>query len=152
MAANIDPIWTKTPKLATGNWTSSNTALTKNDGSATGVGTDIELVFTAGAEGSFVEKLRALPVASTAATATTATMLRVYVSTVNSGATTRDDTHLIAEIPCPAQTAGHATAGTYFQEIPIGMALESGQYLLVSMHHAAAANTSWQFLVVAGDY
>lgn len=152
MPANVDPIYAKQANNGRGNWTSSLTGNVKSDGAGAAIGTDMVKLFTAGANGAFVQKLRANPNASAAATATTATVLRIYISTVTSGATTRDNTFLWAEVACPAQTAAQTTTATYPLEIPLGFALEPNATILVSMHHAAAANTSWGFHVIGGDY
>jgi hypothetical protein len=146
-----DPQFSATPNVGQAVWLPATTANTKSDGTGT-IGTDMLKVLTAGASGSFVQKVRATPSASAASTATTATVLRLYVSTVSSGATTSANTTLVAEVACPAQTADVATSAVTPVEIPLGLALKSGQYLLASMHHAAAASTAWHLLGVAGDY
>lgn len=146
-----DPQFSATPVLGQAVWTSSTTANTKSDGTGT-IGTDMLKLVTAGASGTFVQKVRAVPSASAASTATTATVLRLYLSTIGSGATTRADTFPIAEVACPAQTADAPTGAVTPIEIPLGIAVPSGYYLHASMHHAAAANTSWAISAVAGDY
>lgn len=145
------PLWTGTPNIGQGVWTSSTTANTKSDGTGT-IGTDMLKILTAGGNGSFVNKVRLMPCASAAATATTATVARIYLSTVGSGSTARTDTNLIAEVPCPAQTADQTTTATNQIDIPLGFAIASGDYILFSMHHAAAANTSWSIVGFAGDF
>lgn len=152
MTANTAPIYTLTPQCTGSVWTSSSTANTKNDGTGT-IGTDILLAFTADAtNGSRVERLRFYPCASTASTATTATVLRVYVSTKTSGSTTRTDTFLFAEIACPSTTADQATVAINMVEIPMGFSLPAESTILWSMHHAAAANTSWSCVAMGGGY
>lgn len=151
MAANTSPIYTLTPNIGTATWSSSTTANTKNDGSGT-VGTDILLAFTAGANGSFIQKIRATLGGSVASTASTATVLRAYLSTVNSGSTTNANTFRLDEVACPQQTSDQPTVGTFAVEIPLGIAVPTNRYILVSMHHAAAANTVWQIEVIGGDY
>lgn len=152
MAANTSPIFSDSPNVSNGIWTSSLTANTKSDGTGT-IGTDMVLVFTANAtDGSFVNRIRFTPSASVAATATTASVIRVYYSTVGSGATARTNTFLIAEIAVPAQTADQTTTATNFYEIPLGFGMPAGSFLHFSMHHAAAANTSWQATCFGGNY
>jgi hypothetical protein len=151
MAANQSPIFTLTPKIGRKAWTSSTTANTKSDGAGT-IGTDILLVFTGGTNGSFLNRVRLSPYASAAGTATTPTVARLYLSTQTSSTTTAADTSLFAEAACPAQTADQATTATNFIEIPCGFYIPSTISLLVSMHHAAAANTGWQFIAFYGDY
>lgn len=152
MAANTAPIYTATAQCTGSVWTSSSTANTKNDGTGT-IGTDILLAFTADAtNGSRIERLRFYPCASAASTATTATVLRVYISTKTSGSTTRTDTFLFAEIACPATTADQATVAINMVEVPFGISLPASMTVLWSMHHAAAASTSWSCIAIGGAY
>ena len=99
-----------------------------------------------------MDRIRLAPAASVAATATTATVARFYISSVTSGATTNANTFLIAEVACPAQTADQTTTAISAIDIPLGFVLPAGWTLLMSMHHAAAANTSWGAVVFGGDY
>jgi hypothetical protein len=111
------------------------------------------LLYTADATyGGFIQKVRLTPQASVAATATTATMARFYISSVTSGATTNANTTLFGEYACVAQTADQTTSAVTSLEMPIGIAMKPGETLLVSMHHVAAANTSWGIFAVTGDY
>ena len=151
MAANTAPIFTEVPVVGAGIWTSSLTANTKSDGAGT-IATDMVLLFTAGADGAFINRIRMNPAASTAATATTASVARFYISTVASGATTRANTFQFAEVACPAQTADQTTTATSYIEIPCGFYIPTGYYIHFSMHHAAAANTSWGAIVFGGNY
>ncbi len=152
MPANIDPIYSKQGNASNiGVWTSSLTANTRSDGTGT-IGTDMLKIFTAGTNGAKIDRIKLFPAASVAATATTATVARFYTSTITSGATTRADTVPFAEIACPAQTTDQTTTAVVPLEIPCGFVLPAGQTILMSMHHAAAANTSWGATVWGGDY
>ena len=144
------PQFAATPKRNGCTWKNSTTANTKNDGTGT-IGTDILLAFTAGSSGSFVERIRLHPTGSTAATATTATVGRIYFSTQASGATTHDNTRLWQEVACPAQTTDQTTTATVPIDIPVGIRLAASDTVLFSMHHAAAANTAWEVTVIASD-
>lgn len=151
MSANTNPIFSITPNTGMVSWTNSTTANTKSDGTGT-IGTDILKVFTAGANGAFVEKIRLVPNGSTASTATTATVGRVYRSTKASGSTTNADTFRWDEVPLPSQVVDVATSSTNIIEIPLGFGLAPNETILISMHHAAAANTSWAWHCIGGDY
>jgi uncharacterized protein with beta-barrel porin domain len=151
MAAGTAPIFSNVPAIGTAIWLPANTANTKSDGTGT-IGTDILLLETAGTNGSFLNKIRFSPCSSVAATATTASVIRVYLSTQSSGATTNANTSLIAEIAAPAQTADQTTTATNYLEVPLGFAIPSTISVLFSMHHAAAANTSWKGVIFSGDY
>ena len=152
MAVNNDPILAGKGNTGSVAWLSSTTANTKSDGTGT-IGTDNLKAFTADSTyGAFVQKVRLNPQGSTAATATTATVARIYLSSQTTGSTTNTNTFLWAEVACPAQTTDQTTTATSPIEIPLGFALPAGWTILVSMHHAAAANTSWSFTVIGGDY
>lgn len=151
MAANQAPIYTLTPKRGKAVWLPATTANTKSDGTGT-IGTDMLLVATAGANGSFLQKVRLHPSASTAATATTATVGRIYLSTASSGAVTSANTALVAEVALPAQTADQTTTATNFIDIPLGFAIAASDSVLFSMHAAAAASTAWHVTLIYGDY
>lgn len=151
MGANTSPIYTLTPKLGANTWLPATTANTKSDGTGT-IGTDILLLATAGANGSFLNKIVLTPTASAAATGTTGTVGRVYLSTQASGATTNANTHLIAEVAAPAQTADQTAAAIAPITIPLGVAVPASTSILFSMHAAAAANTSWHAQLFYGDY
>jgi hypothetical protein len=152
MPVNNDVLLTGKPQGSRAVWLPATTANTKSDGTGT-IGTDMLLLCTADSTyGSFVQKVRFNPQASVAATSTTASVIRVYISTQASGATTNANTTLFAEVAAPSQTADQTTTATIPIEIAIGIALKAGESLLFSMHHAAAANTSWGAYVVYGDY
>ena len=151
MTANTAPIYSITPKTGAATWLPATTANTKSDGTGT-IGTDILLAYTAGSNGAFIQRIRLNPCASVASTATTATVARVFLSSVTSGATTNLNTLRWDEVACPAQTADQTATANNFIEIPMGIAIAPNATILVSMHAAAAANTSWQFTVIGGDY
>lgn len=152
MAKNTAPLMAGKPRVGRNTWLPATTANTKSDGTGT-IGTDMLLLFTADATyGSMLYKALIQPAASVAATATTATVIRFYLSTVTSGATTNLNTTNIGEIALPAQTANQTTTATVSITMPFGFALEAGQTVLFSMHHAAAASTSYEVTMLAGDY
>jgi hypothetical protein len=149
MPANTSPIFTLTPNVGVAAVTA---ALTDSQGTGT-VATNIFKAFTAGANGSFVWRVRWNPTASVAATTTTATVARVFYSTVGSGATTGGtNTWLIGEITLAAVAADHSTAPTSPLEIIINMAIPTGTFIHVSNHAAPAASTNWQAMCIGGDY
>jgi FlaG/FlaF family flagellin (archaellin) len=151
MAANTAPIFTETALLGRAVWLPATTANVKSDGAGT-IGTDILLLVTAGADGSFLNRVRFTPSASVAATATTASIHRLYLSTASSGATTSANTTLIAEYAAPAQTTDQTTVSVQPIDVPLGFYIPTGIQLLWSMHHAAAASTAWHAVAFAGSY
>lgn len=151
MPANTSPIYTLTPNIGQARITAQQAGSGKSDGSGT-VGTDIFKAFTAGANGSFVRDIRIKPAAATAGTTTTATNIRIYLSTVGSGSTTSSDTKLIDEITIPAVTAGSTTAATPQFGVTLNMVIPSGSYIHVGSGNSIAANTEFHATVVGADY
>jgi hypothetical protein len=111
------------------------------------------LLFTAdGANGSWVSRVRYSPIGAVAATATNATVIRTFISTKVTGATTSADTWLFQEIAAPAQTTDQTSTATNFIEVPLNFALPASGSILCSSHVVNATNTGWLGLVLAGDY
>lgn len=150
MPANTSAIFGLTPNVGAVQFGSA--ALTKSDGSATAIGTDIFKALTAGANGAYVEKIRLSPVATVAATATSGTVHRIYVSSVTSGATTNANTFLIAEVAASSQTADQTTSATFYIELPLNIKLNANWTLLVSTHIINAANTNWTAVAFGMDF
>jgi hypothetical protein len=147
MAANVDPIYTRIGAIGPVRITAANTS---SQGGGT-IATDIFLVETAGADGSFIQRLRFIPTA-TAPTTTTATVARVFLSTVSSGTTSNSNTFLWAEVTLPALAADNATTQIYPIDVPLSLVLPSGYSILVTNHAAPAANTAWVVTAIGGDY
>ena len=92
---------------------------------------------------------------ATANTASTAGVLRVYLSTVNTGATTSANTFLIQEVTAATQTPNvitTLTGATYPIDIPLNFAIQTGYYLLVGSSAVTSANTVWTVTTYGGDY
>lgn len=84
------------------------------------IATDIFLAASGDAtNGMYVAYVRFIPVA-TAPTTTTATVGRVFISTVDSGATTSSNTYLYQEVTLPAIAADNATAANFFYDVVLG--------------------------------
>ena len=149
MPANTDPIFTRLGAKGSVLITAANTS---SQGGGT-IGTDIFLAFTADAtNGSFIQRVRFIPTA-TAPTTTTATVGRVFLSTVASGVVTSANTWLWQEVGLPAIPADNTAAGAPFFDIPLGFALPPGvQTILVTNHAGPAVNSAWRAVVIAGDY
>lgn len=154
MVANFNPIYTLTPNVGFADIVQTS-AQVKSDGTSAGTaGADIMYkVFTAGANGSYVDKIRFFTTASAAAVNSIATTLRAYLSTVASpGATTAADTWLIGEVSVPIISSSHSTNATNYYEIVIGQAIPTGYYIHVSQHIAQTANQHWKATCFGGDY
>jgi hypothetical protein len=145
---NNDPIFSKIGALASVEVTAANT---KSDGTGT-IATDIFLAATLDAtNGGFVRDVTFWPTATTAATTTTATVGRVFWSSVNSGSTTVANTIPLGEVTLAAQTAASTSAAAYPQTLMINKALPPG-YILVTNHAAPATNTKQRAVVSYGSY
>jgi hypothetical protein len=149
MPANATPRFTAVANIASANVDAAN-ASSAGDGNISTP--TIYLIFTAGANGSFIEFVRIMVTASVASTAGAATTIRLFISSVNSGATTTANTHLIDEIAIPSITADVSGTATNYFDIPMGIAIPNGMYLLATTHVAANTNTHNCVTAFGGDY
>ena len=145
MPANTSPIYSivgATDSVAANNaglvvGPTANTAL---DGSGT-----LYKAFTAGANGSYIQKIRFRPVGSPAAT-----VCRVFIST--STTTSATNTWLYDEITLPAVTLSQTAASSVF-ELPLNFAIDPNYLLYVTFGTSTgAAGTGYSVVTIAGDY
>lgn len=145
MPANTNPIYSiagRTDSVATNNsglvvGPTANTAL---DGSGT-----LYKAFTAGTNGSYLQKIRFRPVGSPAAT-----VCRVFISA--STTTSATNTWLYDEITLASVTLSQ-TAATSVLEIPLNFALPASYLLYVTFGTSTgAAGTGYSVVTIAGDY
>lgn len=145
MPANTSPIYSITG--ATDSVAANNTGLivgptanTAQDGTGT-----LYKLFTAGANGSYVQKIRFRPVGSPAAT-----VCRVFIST--STTTNATNTWLFDEITLPAVTVSQTAATSVF-ELPLNFALDANYLLYVTFGTSTgSAGTGYSVVAIAGDY
>jgi hypothetical protein len=90
MPPNTYPIFALTP--FSDFTTLRNTTQNNTSTGAGTIGTDIFKIFSAGANGSFVEKILMVPVGNEGLEATSASVYRFYFSTQSSGSTTASNT------------------------------------------------------------
>ena len=145
MPANTNPIYSIVG--ATDSVASNETGLivgpTANT-SQTGSGT-LYKAFTAGANGSYVQKMRFRPVGSPAAT-----VCRVFISSSSTTSTTA--TWLYDEITLPAVTVSQTAASSVF-ELPLNIALDPNYLLYVTFGTSTgSAGTGYSVVTIAGDY
>lgn len=150
MAANTSPIWTLTPNVS-GVDIATTTANVNTVAPGT-IGTNCFLAFTSGADGSYLQKIRFSFVSTTGVISSVATTLQVYLSTINTGATTSANTDLIAQVQAPAQTVSAVTTTPYVIEIPLNYAIPTSRYILVTQSVAQNTNSNWQGIVIGGNY
>jgi hypothetical protein len=112
--------------------------------SQTGTGT-LYKAFTAGANGSYVQKMRFRPVGSPAAT-----VCRVFIS--SSSTTSATATWLYDEITLPATTVSQTAATSVF-ELPLNFALDPNYLIYVAFGTSTGASgTGYSVVTIAGDY
>lgn len=145
MPANTSPIYSivgATDSVAANNsglvvGPTANTAL---DGSGT-----LVKAFTAGANGSYVQKIRFRPVGSPATT-----VCRVFIS--SSTSTSATVSWLYDEITLPATTLSQTAATSVF-ELPLNFALDPNYLLYVTFGTSTgSAGTGYSVVTIAGDY
>jgi hypothetical protein len=101
--------------------------------------------------GSYIQRIRLRWTAS-AATTTTAVTVRLYLSTVSSGATTSSNTYCIEEIVLGIQAAASVTIATFPYEIQCNYVLPAGSTILASVGAKPAANTEICMTAFGGNY
>lgn len=143
MTANTSPIYTLTPDVSANGGTTMGTTLTTATGDYTGVSGNHVLEHTAGANGSYVRKLRFKPIGTNVAT-----VARIYL---NNGSTngTGSNNSFFGEISLPATTATN-TAATVEIDYPMEIALPASFRIYVGLATTVAAG--WNCVCVAGQY
>ncbi len=147
--ANTSPLFSGTPNVSSVTITTAS-ANTSSAGGGT-VATDIFKVFTSGASGSFVQRVRFMSVA-TAPTTGVPTTLRIFLSSVGSSTTSAADTFLIGEIAVPAIASDATTAATNYYDFIINQAIPASRFIHVSQHVAQTTNQNWIATCFGGDY
>lgn len=137
MAVNTSPIFSKRGDIQ---W--SPTALLAANTAKDGTGA-VATVFTAGADGAYVQRLVARPIGTNVAT-----VLRVFV---NNGSTNSVDANnsLIHEMTLPATTLSEVAAQPPY-ELPLSFALPANYKLLCTLGTAVAAG--YELTVFGGSY
>lgn len=145
MAANIDPIYSKTPDVSNAGVAGTTFAatMTTATGDYTGVSGNHVTAWLAGSNGGFIQRLRLKAIGTN-----TASVARVYI---NNGSTpgTPANNIFYGEITLPATTAIN-TAATVDVDYPMNFALPSGFKVLVGLGTTVAAG--WTVAGVGGQY
>jgi hypothetical protein len=144
MPANTSPIYSIVGSVDSGAANNAGallgpTANTNLDGSGT-----LYKIFTAGSNGSYIQKIRFRPIGSPAAT-----VCRVFISSSSTTSTTV--TWLYDEITLPAVTVSNTAASSVF-ELPLNIAVDPSYLLYVTFGTATGASTGYSIVVIAGDY
>lgn len=137
MAANTAPIFTLTPEVTWGATTIA-TANTAKDGTGT-----VLNVFTAGLNGSYVQRIRFRPAGTNVQT-----VARVFINNGSTNATAANNI-LFDEITIAATTLSETTAQSTF-EIPMNFALPAGYTINITIGTTIAAGL--YVSTIGGDY
>ena len=137
MAINTSPIFSKQ-----GNIQWNPAAITAANTAKDGTGT-AATVFTAGADGAFVQRLVARALGSNVAT-----VLRVFINN-GSANTTAANNSLIAEMALPATALSEVTSQPAY-ELPLNFALPAGFKINCTIGTAVAAG--YALCVLGGTY
>lgn len=143
MAANPNPIFTKAGNVSTDNAGAMSQGLASAAADYDGTGANNVLVFTAGAEGAFVQRLRFSSKGSNAAA-----VARVYINNGSSPGTAANNA-LYAQVSLPSTTAS-ATVGTADVDHAMNFALPAGYRLYVGL--GAAVSAGWVCTAIGGNY
>ena len=141
MPANTSPIFTLTPSVE---WTTVNMTA-GNTGNLTGATTSY-LVFTAGANGSYVQKIRFRHQSNNSNNVQT--VVRVFINNGGAIGTIANDT-IWDEITIGALTASQTVASANY-ELPLNFALPAGYTIYCTLGTGVAAGI--QATVIGGDY
>jgi hypothetical protein len=137
MPANTSPIFTLAPRTAF-----INTVITANTTKDLTSGT-IYLIMTAGANGSYVEKIIVQPLGTNIAT-----VLRFWINNGSTTGTASNNTY-IKDVTMPA-TTNSETAAIGNAEVPLNIAIPAGYTLYVTTGTTVAAG--FDVCAVGGDY
>lgn len=143
MVASNLPIYCDTPDVSTNGTTGMSQGVTSAAADYDGTSANYVLVFTAGADGGFLERIRCK-----AKGTNVAAVGRVFV---NNGSTpgTASNNAFYDEITLPATTAATTTA-TATIDAPMNLRLPAGFRVYVGLGAAVAAG--WVFMGVGGQY
>ena len=137
MPANTSPIFTINPDIQ---WVDAITAANTTKDLTSGT---IYLAFTAGANGSFVQRIRFRTLGTNVAS-----VARVWINNGSTTGTAANNT-LWDEISLPATTVIETAAQSNY-ELPLNFALPIGYTIYVTLGTAVAAG--WDAIVIGGDY
>lgn len=149
MAANIDPIYTRTADIQLAGAVIGTSANTATDGT----GANTTRIFTADStEGSYVQKVVLKPISTIAATVARLWYCSDTGSFTAGTTNTAANTTMIGEITIAAFTASNTTASPQY-EIPVNFALPASTKLLMTFGTSTGAGTTgFNPLVIGGKY
>lgn len=143
MAANTRPIYSLTGDVSTNGTTGMSQLVTTAAADYTGISANYVLVFTAGSNGSFIQRLR-----FKAGGTNVAAVGRIFLNNGSTN-TTATNNAFYGEIALPATTAA-TTSATVDHDYAMNFVLPSGFRIYWGLGAAVAAG--WVCVAIAGDY
>lgn len=144
MAQNTAPVFTLSGDISTNNSTGRSQAVTAAIGSSyDGTHANMVLIHTAGANGSYVDRIRCVAFGTNVAT-----VARLFANNGSTNGTAANNCP-IDQISLPATTASN-TAATPTIIFPLGIRLSASERLYVGLGTAVAAG--WSFVAEGGQY
>jgi hypothetical protein len=143
MAQNINPIFAVTGDVSNNAGTGMNALVLTAANDYTGAGVNNSLVFTAGANGAFVQRLRMKPGGTNVAS-----VMRVFINN-GSAQTTAANNVFYGEISLPATTIS-AVAALIELDYSMNLVLNPSFRIYVGLGTTVAAG--WVTTAVAGQY
>lgn len=143
MPGNRDPIFSRVGDVSNNAGTGMNQLVLNAANDYTGIDADVSLIFTAGTDGAYIQRIR-----FKAGGTNVATVARIYI---NNGSTPGTATNNLFHGECslPATTA-IATAATVEIDYPMGYALNPSFRLYFGIATAVAAG--WVATPICGQY
>ena len=143
---NVQPIWIAKGDLTNNGTTGMNQGITLAAADYTGISANNTLVFTAGADGARVERLKFTPAGTNVAT-----VARIYIN--NGGVnTTATNNTLIGEMTLPATTASAVAALISPEFVLSGGALALPPTFRIYVGLGTAVAAGWVVTPIAGQY
>lgn len=143
MPANTAPIFTIAPDVSSNGTTAMCPTLTTAAADYTGISANNKLVYTAGSNGGFIQRLRFKSIGTN-----TASVARIYINNGSTN-TTAANNSFYGEIALPATTA-IATTSTIDLDYPMNFGLNPSFTIYVGLGTTVAAG--WVCTPIAGEY
>ena len=144
MAQNITPIYLLKGDLAQDAANTISPVIVNAANDVTGAGANNILIFTAGVDGSFIQRIRFKPVGTNSA----ASMIRLFLNN-GSANTTATNNSFLDEIPLPVSTIS-TTVPLQIQELPLNILIPPNWRIYAGL--TVAGTAGWQCIPIAGTF
>jgi hypothetical protein len=144
MVANTSPVFTLTPDLSTDGTTGMGAAILLAANDFTGAGANNALVFTAGADGSYIRRLHFKAIGTNIQT-----VARIFLNN-GSDPTVATNNRFFDDFQLPATTVSATAPTGPGQDFVMEFAIPAGWRIYVGL--ATAVASGWRVTPVAGDY